>query len=635
MLLTVVSSLIGQTHWNKYGQGPILPAGGVGEWDDQYIGTPFILEVDDTLRMWHSGCEANDTYYQIGYAWSLDGIEWHQLQNPVLSYGSSGDWDDMSVFSPTVLYDGGEYTMYYSAWSDADDNISTGMATSSDGIHWLKDIVNNPVFTGTHDGSWDDDQVAAFGVEWVESEYVMWYTGSALNEPYQIGRATSPDGLSWTRNDPNVPILRVGDDGEFDDAWIVGGSICLTNGSYEIFYHAVHSTEISLGYASGDDGQSFSKSAWNPILECGPSAYDDWRVIWPFVNYDQDSGLYTMWYEGIGATFLHPAGICLAHSLAGYRGLDIEEVSVTPGTPQQIIVQQEGPADGLTLNAQLLLGNEIVDTVMLLDDGLHGDGQAGDEFFGNQFNLDASESFYRVSLQVDREGDSLISYPNLAEFTTAGPAEVVSPEFPPTDPILHPGESSAFYFNMENLGTVATLPSVTARFNTDDPYVLTLSSNLKIFGDIEPGAIVRCTVPLTINISSICPEEYDIPIEYQVYSNGVLYWEGVYLIHVGTVSVVEHNLPENFLLLQNYPNPFNPNTRIDYAVPEATVFRLAIYDAAGKEVRELYQGSRDPGVYQVDWDGQDAWGKPVAAGVYVARLEAGADSHSITMVYLK
>jgi predicted outer membrane repeat protein len=72
------------------------------------------------------------------------------------------------------------------------------------------------------------------------------------------------------------------------------------------------------------------------------------------------------------------------------------------------------------------------------------------------------------------------------------------------------------------------------------------------------------------------------------------------------------------------PNPFRTTTIITYAMPERPdpPARLEILDCAGRRVRTLPCA---PSVTrgQVAWDGRDAQGRPVAAGVYQARLRVG------------
>jgi flagellar hook assembly protein FlgD len=78
------------------------------------------------------------------------------------------------------------------------------------------------------------------------------------------------------------------------------------------------------------------------------------------------------------------------------------------------------------------------------------------------------------------------------------------------------------------------------------------------------------------------------------------------------------------VLEPSYPNPFRAATRIDYSLPASTPVELAIYDVNGRVVRTLVSVERQPaGVYQVEWDGRNQAGLPVASGMYFYRLQAG------------
>lgn len=95
--------------------------------------------------------------------------------------------------------------------------------------------------------------------------------------------------------------------------------------------------------------------------------------------------------------------------------------------------------------------------------------------------------------------------------------------------------------------------------------------------------------------------------------------------------------PEGFRLLPNRPNPFNPSTVIAYALPpgaETFVSRLEIFNLLGIRVRTLVEGRQPAGTYSVIWDGTDASGRRLPAGVYVYRLTAGPYSKSRTMILL-
>jgi hypothetical protein len=72
-----------------------------------------------------------------------------------------------------------------------------------------------------------------------------------------------------------------------------------------------------------------------------------------------------------------------------------------------------------------------------------------------------------------------------------------------------------------------------------------------------------------------------------------------------------------------YPNPFRDAGMVcEFALPEATHARLQVHDVQGRLVRVLVDENRDAGIHRIAWDGNDAYGKPAANGVYFLRLQA-------------
>ena len=75
------------------------------------------------------------------------------------------------------------------------------------------------------------------------------------------------------------------------------------------------------------------------------------------------------------------------------------------------------------------------------------------------------------------------------------------------------------------------------------------------------------------------------------------------------------------VLLANYPNPSNPETWIPYQLSESSDVSVSIYSVNGHLVRRLDLGHQVAGVYQsrsraAYWDGRNAFGEPVASGLY-------------------
>ena len=81
-------------------------------------------------------------------------------------------------------------------------------------------------------------------------------------------------------------------------------------------------------------------------------------------------------------------------------------------------------------------------------------------------------------------------------------------------------------------------------------------------------------------------------------------------------------------LLVNFPNPFNPETWIPYQLSKPTEVTITIYGVNGQVVRTLTLGHQPAGLYQsrsraAYWDGRNAFGEPVASGLYFYMLTAG------------
>ncbi len=94
--------------------------------------------------------------------------------------------------------------------------------------------------------------------------------------------------------------------------------------------------------------------------------------------------------------------------------------------------------------------------------------------------------------------------------------------------------------------------------------------------------------------------------------------------------------PAAFALGANYPNPFNPATTIPVSLAaEAGDVDLTIYNVLGQPMRQVWAGSLAAGEHQLTWDGRDAQGQPVAAGVYVYRLQVGDQTRTRKMVKIE
>jgi hypothetical protein len=96
------------------------------------------------------------------------------------------------------------------------------------------------------------------------------------------------------------------------------------------------------------------------------------------------------------------------------------------------------------------------------------------------------------------------------------------------------------------------------------------------------------------------------------------------------------SMPGAWALRQGWPNPFRKASVFAYSVPcrgvgefAARSVAIAVYDVNGRRLRTLFKGLRDPGTYEVMWDGADDRHKRLGQGVYLVRFSAEGFSGTI------
>ena len=103
---------------------------------------------------------------------------------------------------------------------------------------------------------------------------------------------------------------------------------------------------------------------------------------------------------------------------------------------------------------------------------------------------------------------------------------------------------------------------------------------------------------------------------FGLFSNGVAIITKV--DSISTSSEVDDLLPTGFNLYQNYPNPFNPSTRITYDISEADLITLSVYDALGRQVKQLVNSYQTPDTYHINFTGDK-----LTSGIYFYTLNSG------------
>ncbi|MFN8532214.1 MAG: hypothetical protein U0556_01535 [Dehalococcoidia bacterium] len=253
------------------------------------VASPSVIKDGSTYKMWFTGQGDNPpaTAQAIGYATSPDGINWTRPFTQPVFRGQSPPNRDRAVNDPTVLKDGATYKMWYFGFETIDSRVLGDVyyATSLDGITWTRqnrDREGNllPVLSVGSPLSWDDLEVRPGRVLRDGANLVMYYTGRSLRGDVGIGRATSADGLVWTKS-PGPLIAGVS----------APRTVTNQSGVWSLLYQRGG----SIFWSSSTDGLNWS--AGTPVLSPGvPGAWDTGSIGEPWGMVD--NGVLNVWYSG-------------------------------------------------------------------------------------------------------------------------------------------------------------------------------------------------------------------------------------------------------------------------------------------------------------------------------------------------
>jgi hypothetical protein len=178
--------------WTKSIANPVL-VGTPGEWDGgSGEHSSDVIKEDGIYKMWYEG-SADYGVRQTGYATSTNGIDWNKYPgNPVIQAGPEG-YDQETAGHGSVLHEGGVYKRWYHAMGDQGAIIA--YATASDEVTWTK---QGPVLL-PEPSEWDEFTLWGPSVLNLDGTYWMWYAAAGPMGPPAIGVVTSTDGISWTR----------------------------------------------------------------------------------------------------------------------------------------------------------------------------------------------------------------------------------------------------------------------------------------------------------------------------------------------------------------------------------------------------------------------------------------------------
>jgi hypothetical protein len=202
-------------------------------------------------------------------------------ENPLIHFQDFGGlvWND-----PWVRKENAQYRMWTTSGAGGVD-VNVYELSSSDGKSFAP--ASTPFVPQLVPGpdSWDAVAVETPSVVELGGTYHMYYTAvpTCANPPgctytlYEIGHASSPDGVTWTKSSAPV-IQQPAADGDWGSWGIAEPGATVKDGVIYLYYAMVRcrggapcapatpAAERAIGLATSTDGESFDADPGNPIL---------------------------------------------------------------------------------------------------------------------------------------------------------------------------------------------------------------------------------------------------------------------------------------------------------------------------------------------------------------------------------
>ncbi len=262
--------------------GLVLTPGPAGWWDSERVSCPRVLREPDGWKMWYYGRDVSFDRSvvlptgRIGLATSPDGIHWTRVRGPgvmgsVLDPSPDHDRFDAAFVGVSDVHrtpDGYEMFYFGGSWDISNNRGQTvrgfparpGRATSLDGLHWTRQ--DGPYHGAILDvgppGTFDATMVGwPQMLRGPDGVLRLYYHTLDPKLGFIVCLAVSGDGTSWEKIGP---ILTRGGEDDFDGDGPSTRQVFLSGGSYMMVYEGFSkSRRVSIGLATSQDGQHWTK----------------------------------------------------------------------------------------------------------------------------------------------------------------------------------------------------------------------------------------------------------------------------------------------------------------------------------------------------------------------------------------
>lgn len=222
-------------------------------------------------------------------------------EQPILPLGGLGEFDEFGTYPVSVIRDGDKVLSYYGGWTRCESvpfNVAIGIATSHDEGETFIKLGNGPVLSYSPDEPFvlSGPKIRRFNNTWY-----LWYIAGrkwemveGRPEPvYKIRMATSSDGIHWSKHNQDLIKSRI----EEDEAQ-ASPDVFYANGKYHMFFCYRRSSHYRgmengyrIGYASSANLIDWTRDDVKAGIDVSEEGWDAEMISYPHV-FELDGKIY-------------------------------------------------------------------------------------------------------------------------------------------------------------------------------------------------------------------------------------------------------------------------------------------------------------------------------------------------------
>ncbi|HFD32631.1 MAG TPA: T9SS type A sorting domain-containing protein [Gammaproteobacteria bacterium] len=301
------------------------------------------------------------------------------------------------------------------------------------------------------------------------------------------------------------------------------------------------------------------------------------------------------------------------------------EINETALLKAKIIDDVSGILTGSTKAIMHNLDSSVVYTIILYDDGTHGDEAANDNYYSCtvsplELGLTILDETYYFDIKAkDNSSSQNETYKDNA--------------------------TNAFIYDKPVISNIAILPETpTSNDSITIKCQITDYSNINdakfYLKQIEEDNYIPYDLFNVANTdtfkNTITPQNAGQYLYYikAVDAYGYYNFSDTLSLTVDSASPIGSeislDIPKKYYLHQSYPNPFNPTTTIRYDLPISSDVKIDVFNSLGQKIKTLIQKKLPAGHHSVNFNGS-----ALASGVYYYKITAGKFTQVKKMLLIK